>query len=153
MPRAPVVGMFRIKKYMEFYFRISFGDSEITIIGRDLRKPYEGMFQGNGSGTVAWDVANTPIEDSQRKKVFGVKFESSMPKISDYVIYFIFVDDGDLREQNILHSMCFFDEVVKRIKDSTNQWNGSLKVNRGTMRLEKYFANRISFIFKATGEC
>ena len=49
--------------------------------------------------------------------------------------------------------MCFFDEVVKRIKDSTNQWNGSLKVNRGTMRLEKYFANRISFIFKATGEC
>lgn len=54
---------------------------------------------------------------------------------------------------NILHSMCFFDEVVERIKDSTNQWNGSLKVNRGTMRLEKYFANLISFIFKTTGEC
>ena len=59
------------------------------------------MLQGNGSGPVTWVLTNELMVDSQRKKVFGVKFASTISKTTDQLIGFIFVDDAHLVKANL----------------------------------------------------
>ena len=86
IPRAPVVSMLQTMQGTEHCIRTVFGDSSITINGRDSDKPYQGMLQGNGSDPVTWALINAPMVDVQRKKGFGVKFATAISKTTDQVI-------------------------------------------------------------------
>ena len=52
MPRAPIISIFRMIQEAEYYIRTAYGDSTITINGRLEEKLYQGILQGNGSGSI-----------------------------------------------------------------------------------------------------
>ena len=85
IPKDHIVSMLQTIQGSEQHIRTAFGDSSITINGRDYDKPYQGIFQGNGSCPVTWVLTNDPMVDVQRKKGFGVKFATLISKISDQV--------------------------------------------------------------------
>ena len=73
-------------------------------------------------------------------------------KIKDHIIGFIFVDDVDLEEGNLKSSSDTFNKVVERMQVLIDKWEESLKVTGGVIRLDKFFAYPINFVFKQSGE-
>ena len=144
--------MFRTTQQAEHFIRTTFGDSTLSINGRNLIKPYQGILQGNGAGPVTWMVVNAPMIEVQRKKGFGVKFHSAISKDPAHVVGFVLVDDADLGEGNLRPSNDSLEDVADRMQRSIDQWEGSLKTSGGAIRPDKSFAYPIDFTFKASGE-
>ena len=61
MPRAHVVSMFRTTQGKKCCMRTAFGDSSITINGRDFGKPHQGTLRINGSSPVTWVLSNASM--------------------------------------------------------------------------------------------
>ena len=66
-------------------------------------------------------VINAPMVEEQRKKGFGVKFNSAISKYSAHIVGFVLVDDADLGEGNLRPSNDSLEEVEDRMQRSIDQ--------------------------------
>ena len=55
--------------------RTTFGESAIACGGQKLKRPNQGVPQGNGIGPPGWSLVSTPCLDLLRKHGFGAKMQ------------------------------------------------------------------------------
>ena len=84
----------------------------------------------------------------QIRKDYGIKFHTTISKVLEYIIGFIFVDDTDLSKCNFKSSIDTIDNVAERMQRSIDQWERTLKATGGTLWPDKCFVYAISFKFK-----
>ena len=68
----------------------TFGDSRISINGRSEIKSCQGALKRKGAGPIAWDATNTRMASVQRNKGNQVKFITTISKVSEHLIGFVF---------------------------------------------------------------
>ena len=56
--------------------------------------------------------------NAQRRKGYGIKFHTTISKVLEYIIGFIFMDDTDLGEYNFKLSIDTIDDIAKRMQRS-----------------------------------
>ena len=64
-PKEPIMCTFTTLQNMEHSVRTSFGESDTTYVGDKwalpLKRPTQGLGQGNGAAPEIWSIARTPI--------------------------------------------------------------------------------------------
>jgi hypothetical protein len=119
----PIVSMFETLQKLEHHVRTVFGESKICYVQRG-KVPIQGVGQGNGAGPQIWALVSTPVLNMLRETGLGATFLSALSQISTTLVGFAFVDDTDLITSGPRMPL---KEVVSRIQESLNAWEGGIK--------------------------
>jgi len=68
------------------------------------------------------------------------------------MVCFVFIDDSDLVDGNLITDYDDIVEVAESIQDIIDTWEGTLKATGGAIRPDKSFAYLLSFKFKSNGD-
>ena len=138
---------------MEHYIRMGFGDLDVSMPGLDVDGiPFQGMFQGNGSGPVLWLAVSTSLIIMMKNRGHETKYHTIVSLEKDDLIGFVFLDDIDLVEGDLQFADIDISDVFGNMQETIDCWEGGLNTTGGDIYLDKSFAYPISFAFKSSGE-
>ena len=69
------------------------------------------------------------------------------------MVYFVFVNDSDLVDGNLITDYDNITEVAKSMQSTIDTWEDTLKVTGGAIQPDKSFAYPLSFKFKPNRDC
>ena len=102
---------------MKQFVWIVFGDSEQFIHSMDEDKPNQGILQGNGAGLIAQVSTNASQIKVLEGRESGVKMIFFISKKKDRMVCFVFVDDLDLADRNLITDYNNIVEVAESIQN------------------------------------
>ena len=127
--------MFEPLQYLHHKIRCGNGNSKQTYGSDKNERPMQGLYQGNGAGPVIWAAVSSPILQILRDLKFGTQFVSGITGARTQIVGFAFVDDTDLiqtaKQQESIH------DVMERLQDSLNHWEGLIKATGGALSVGK----------------
>lgn len=83
----------------------------------------------------------------------GVSFQSPLSKEDDHLVGFAFVDDTDIVEGTLQQVDLTIEDIMTRMQEAVNRWEGGLKATGGAIRPDKSFIYPIDFKFNTSGKC
>ena len=111
--------------------RTAFGDSKESYGGEDWGEyllPCMGIFQGNKAGPQIWAIISSTIFGALREHNFGVKFCTSISKLTFRLCGFAYVDDSDLIADGETA-----DSTHHKMQETINCWEGLIAATGGAM--------------------
>ena len=152
IPLPPIKCMLQSIQNMKHNLCTSYGDSMWTISSKGTLIPYQGILQGNGAAPTTWVVLSTPLLNMMRTARHGGFFTSPITRQSSHYVAFAYVDDTDLLEFNSRDPHITIDEVMEKMQQAVNRWEGGLKTTGGALVPSKSWVYPVSFKFDEEGE-
>ena len=128
---------------LRHYIRTTFGDSAIHLDPKDVYDLVHGIGQGNAAGPAIWVAISSVLLDILREKNLGAKFTSAILKECRQVVGFALVDDTDLITSRRTGES--INDVLKRMQQSVDLWEGTLRATGGALSPEKSFWYWVDF--------
>jgi hypothetical protein len=132
-PTQPIISMFQTIQELSHHTRTVVGESQ-TGYKSNSTIPIQGVGQGNGAGPQIWAVVSTRFLNMLRNKGLGAKFRSAISGDSRTLVGYAFVDDTDLVTSEPQGSK---DEIITKMQDSLDTWEGGLRATGGAIVPEK----------------
>ena len=118
MPIKPLIAIFGTIQKINHYIRTTFRDSTQYINRLEEEKLNQGILQGNGVGPIAWIVTNIPQINILNKAEHVVLTVSMIKKKKDCFLSFLFVDDTDLLQGNLVMDRNEIEDMAEAMKDT-----------------------------------
>ena len=136
-PRPIIFTMPKTIQQMKFHLRTGYEDSETNYCGSDT-KPYNGLFQGNGSAPGTWLLLKSMLLSHMKSEGHDLKITIAISnEIMNYVAL-IFVDDGDfptIANTNTKNGQ----SGANRYQEALDCWYGGLRTTGGALKPAKFF--------------
>jgi hypothetical protein len=114
--------------------------------------PFQGALQGNGASPATWVIISTPLLNMLCSAGNGGHFIDAILKNQSHSVGYSFVDDTDLIQFDARDQSMREEEVLDRMQESINCWEGGLKSTGGAIVPQKSFVYPIIFEFDDTGQ-
>ncbi len=101
--------------------------------------PFQGALQGNGASPATWVIISTPLLNMLREAGNGGYFVEPISKKISHSVGYAFVDDTDLVQFDARDQNMSTEEVMEKMQDSINRWEGGLKATGGAIVPQKSF--------------
>jgi predicted lipid carrier protein YhbT len=152
IPKPPVKCMLQSIQNMKHHIRTSYGDSSFTMSNDGSLVPFQGALQGNGASPATWVIISTPLLNMLRSAGNGGHFIKAISKQYSHSVGYAFVDDTDLIQFDARDQKMSEEEVLGKMQQAINRWEGGLKATGGAIVPQKSFVYPIIFEFDEGGK-
>jgi hypothetical protein len=128
---------------MKHHIRTAFGDSVFTMSNEGSLIPFQGALQGNGASPATWVIISTPLLNMIRAAGNGGYFIEAISKSLSHLVGYAFVDDTDLIQFDARDRNMSLEEVMDKMQDSINRWEGGLITTGGAIVPKKVLCTQL----------
>jgi hypothetical protein len=152
VPLPPVKCMLQSIQNMKHHIRTSFGDSRLTMSNNGILIPFQGALQGDGASPATWVIISTPLLNMLQEAGNSGYFIEPISKTLSHFVGYAFVDNTDLIQFDARDQNMSTEEVMDKMQDAINRWEGGLKATGGAIVPQKSFVYPIAFDFNDAGD-
>ena len=149
--QPPVEGMFRTIQNMKHHFRTAHGDL-LFCLENDSFTPFQGSLQGNGASPTTWVIISSVLIEMMRNLRHGGIITTPLSNKTHQIVALAYVDDTDLIIMDLKDSGITGDEIMDRMQQAIEAWEGGLKATGGAIVPHKSWVYPIDFAFNDKGE-
>jgi hypothetical protein len=114
--------------------------------------PFQGALQGNGASPATWVIISSPLLNMLHDTGNKGYFLEAISKQLSHSVGYALLDDTDLVQFDAWDQTMSTEEVIDKMQDSINRWEGGLKATGGAIIPPKSFVYPIGFKFDDAGD-
>jgi hypothetical protein len=142
--------MFLTLQDLKHTIRCAYGTSTESYGIERWAVPMQGVYQGNGAGSVIWAVVSSQVVHLLRKEGYGTFFKAVISGNEIHLVGYAFVDDTDLIQTG-RSSNDSFKYVFTQAKKALNRWEALIKATCAALAVSKCRWWAVDFAWNADG--
>jgi hypothetical protein len=139
--------MFGTLAKVKHYIRTTYGNSTTSYSSIEI--PFQGIYQGNGTGPGIWLLVSIPIINMLKTAGFEFRVLTVISKDEFSFVWYTFIDDSDAIhpciDTNILDDTA---SLVSEMQQAVDTWEGGLQASEGALVPTESYGFLIHFVFE-----